>query len=184
MFLEDGAGTGYKAGVTNENMLRTSAITSAFEYHINEDEHESYSAMFSFALSGTNKCIGYIKNNNVLNLVVSEWMVAASVDTIITFKFGDSGTPGDSPATVTPVSRNAGSGTEAQVTAYLASSAANGISGLSGGSIVVGMQVRAVSPSQYYSALSGLILPKNKILTIYSSAAAAIQCGMGISFHD
>ena len=184
MFIEDGAGTGYKTGVTDENMLQTLSITSALEHYINHHNQESYSVMFPFTVSGTNKCIGYIQNNNVLDLVVSEWMVSASADTIISFKLNDSGTPGDSPATVTPVSRNAGSGTEAQVTAYVASSAANGISGLSGGSIVAGMQVRAVSPSQYYSALSGLILPKNKILTIYSSAAAAIQCGMGISFHD
>jgi len=95
-------------------------------------------------------------------------------------KLGDSGTPVGGTS-VTPVNRNAGSGNEADVTAQQGVD----ITGLSGGSVVAGAFVQGGANSMKVSIRSGLILPKNKVLTLYVvTGTAAVMVGVSANFHS
>ena len=175
---------GTPQSVNSEGRALTHCVTSTEAHHVNHHEGQAYSCGFGVTMSGTDKCIGYIKNESVLDLVIAEvTFTSATAGTMFTFKFGDTGTPANTTA-VTPVNRNAGSGNEADVTAYVTSSASDGITGMSGGSNVLVYTVGVADQSNFVSRASGYVIPKNQVMTIYCSAAAAVRAGLGINFHS
>ena len=175
---------GQPQSVNSEGRAFVHAVTSTEAHHVNHHEGQAYSCGFGVTMSGTDKCIGYIKNDSVMDMVIADVMfTSAAAGTMFTFKFGDTGTPANTTA-VTPVNRNAGSGNEADVTAYVTSSAANGITDLSGGSNLLRYTVGVANQTNHFSPESGFVIPKNQIMTIYCSAAAAVRVGLGINFHD
>ena len=184
--IEDGQGKANIAGVTDENRLKVSSMSFPLEHEINHHDGESYSIPTSVtptAGASTPTCILYIKNTSDMDMVVSEFMLAVmGTDTTVSMKLGDSGTPSNTAA-VTPVNRNAGSGNEADVTAYHGADGA-GIGGISGGSTFMGVVVRDDAPSQYYAPLSAFIVPKNKVFTLWASGNCTnLLVGVGVSFH-
>ncbi len=146
--------------VNSEGRALTHCVTSTEAHHVNHHDGQAYSCGFGVTMSGTGKCIGYIKNNSVMDLVISEVMfTSAAAAAMFTFKFGDAGTPANTTA-VTPVNRNAGSGNEADVTAYVTSSAADGITGLSGGSNIMVYTAGVADQSNHINPGSGFVIPK------------------------
>jgi len=180
MLIEDGKGTGRQAAVDSENRLMTLAISAALQQHINHDEGFCYSTFFSVTPTGAGDCFGYIKNNSDTDMVVTALMLRCASDETIQVKLGDSGTPVGGAA-VTPTNRNAGSGNEADVTALQGVD----ITGLSGGSVAAGVFVQGGVNSMKVSIRSGLIIPKNKVLTLYAvTGTAAVMVGVSCNFHS
>ena len=78
MLIEDGQGTGFTAGVNAENRLKTIAITSSIEHHINHVEGNAYSFITQQTPTASNPsgtlsgdiCFAYIKNTSTLNIVL------------------------------------------------------------------------------------------------------------------
>ena len=177
--IEDGQGNGGSAGVTGDNRLKTSSISSTREHEINHHEGQAYSVGVSLTPTGAGDCFLYLKNDNDIDMVVSEMMIYSASDEFITFKLGDSGTPVGGN-TLTPINRNAGSGNEADVTAL----SGVDITGLSGGAGVMSIFHKGGENSVRYAPISAFIVPKNKIITGYvTNGAIAINVGIGISFH-
>jgi len=174
---------GMPLSVNSEGRAFVHAVTSTEAHHANHHSGQAYSCGFGLTTIGTGKCIGYVKNDSALDLVIAEIMLtSAAAATMFTFKFGDVGTPANTTA-VTPVNRNAGSGNEADITAYVASNATDGITGLSGGSNIMAYTVGVADQSNHVNPESSFIIPKNQVMTIYCSAAAAVRVGLGINFH-
>ena len=179
LIIEDGVGTGKTVGVTEENRLKVSAVSYSSEHEVNHHDGQAYSLGSSLTPTGAGDCFLYIKNDSDTDMIITEFMLNAASDETITFKINDSGTPVGG-TTITPVNRNAGSGNAADVTAL------NGvdITGLSGGSSVMGVFLKGGETSVRIAPASTFIIPKNKVFTGYvSSGGIQIKVGMGISFH-
>ena len=173
--------------VNSEGRAFVHAVTSHEAHHSNHDDGQAYSCSFPCTDTGdVNMCIGYLKNDSDIDLIITEIMIVTGVaDTTISFRFGETGTPANTTA-VTPVNRNAGSGNLADVTAYVSDGAAAAL-GLTGGSTVFSYTVLAAGQSQHVEIISGFIIPKNKILTIFcdkDSEGADVRVGLGINFHS
>ena len=180
LIIEGGTGNGFAAGVDSENRLTVAATMQTREHEVCHHDGQSYSFMISVTPTGAGDCFFYLKNDNDMDLIISEMMMRAAADETVTFKLGDSGTPVGG-STGTPVNRNAGSGNEADVTAQYGVD----ITGLSGGSTVFGMFLEGGVSSVRVAPLSGFIVPKNKIITGYvATGAIAVMVGLGLSFHD
>ena len=180
LIIESGAGDGNAAAVDGENRLKTAATMQTTEHEICHHEGKSYSYGVSATPTGAGDCFLYVKNNSDTDMIVSEFMLRAASDETVQFKLGDSGTP-IGGSTGTPVNRNAGSGNEADVTALYGVD----ITGLSGGSNVMGVFLKGGETSVRVAPLSGFIIPKNKVITGYVvTGGIAIMTGMGISFHE
>jgi len=163
--------TGDAVQVTADYRLKVACITSTLEHQINHHDEECYSIGVSVtpnAGASTPTCILYIKNNSTTDLILSENML--SVDTtnvFVSINLGDSGTPTNTAA-VPPVNRTAGSGNTADATVYIGADG-GGIGGVTGGNAVTTIKVIAGNESRYFTSLSGIIVPKNQILTIWAS---------------
>ena len=178
--IEDGTGNGFTAEVNKENKLSTNSVISKQELHVNISEGESFTAMFSVTPTGAGDCFGYIKNGSVNNMVVATLMLRCASDEIIQVKLGDVGIPLNG-SDITLVNRNAGSGNVASVTAQQGVD----ITGLSGGGVVAGAFIKGGESSLQIEITSGLIVPKNKIISFYVvTGTAAVMVGASVYFHD
>ena len=180
LIIEDGVGTGRTVGVTEENRLKVSAVSYSSEHEVNHHNGQAYSLGSSLTPTGAGDCFLYIKNDSDTDMIITEFMLNAASDKTVSFKIGDSGTPVGG-TTITPVNRNAGSGNEADITAL------NGvdITGLSGGSSVMGVFLKGGETSVRIAPSSTFIIPKNKVFTGYvSTGGVQVKVGMGISFHN
>ncbi len=181
MFIENGgADGGYKLKINSEGQAEVRCITSELEFHANYHEQQAYSAQFIYTPTGAGNCFGYIKNNSNDDMIISALMMYAASDESFSIKLGDTGATSGG-TTVTPVNRNAGSGNLADVTCE----GGVDITGLSGGSVVAGRFIKGGETSAKVEIKSGLVVPKNKIISFYvQSGAIAIRLGVEMYFHD
>ena len=180
LIIESGADDGNAAAVDSENRLVVAATMQTREHEVCHHHGQSYSFGVAVTPTGAGDCFLYLKNDSDTDMIISEFMLRAATDETIQFKLGDSGTP-IGGSTGTPVNRNAGSGNEAAVTALYGVD----ITGLSGGSNVMGVFLKGGETSVRVAPLSGFIIPKNKVITGYVvTGGIAIMTGMGISFHE
>jgi len=178
MFIEDPS-SGDRASVTEENRLKTSAITFSSPHHINHQEGKAYAFPISVTPTGAGDCFAYITNTDDDDMIVDAFNLYVPTTEKIIFKLGDAGTASGG-SDVTPVNLNAGSGNLADVTAQTGAD----ITGLSGGSAVAGFTKKGGEDSRIYNLPPSLIIPKNKTLSIYASAGSiAIDMGVLLTFH-
>jgi len=178
--IQGGTGNGYSAKVNNQNQLATAATTVTKEHEINHSDGQAYSVIFN-TTPDAGKCFVYIKNTNDMDMIVAEMAFTnkdAANATGFSIKLGDEGTPLGG-TTVTPANRNAGSGNIADVTAKVGAD----ITGLTGGAQVGGIYLMGGTSTIRIAPASGFIVPKNKVLTVYSSASVLVSIGLGITFH-
>jgi len=177
--IEGGTGNGYSVGVNEQNQLLSLSTTITKEHEINHADGQSYSIPVTVTPTGAGDCFLYLKNNNELDLVVSELMLAADSGETIMLKLNDVGTPVGG-VDVIPANRNAGSGKIADATVY----SGTDITGMAGGVVVFGVFIKGGESSQRIAPLSGFIIPKNKVLTAYvGTGGILVRFGMGISFN-
>ena len=185
--IEDGQGSGKVVGVTEENRLKASCVTSTLEHEINHHDEQCYSVGVSIsptAGASTPVCILYVKNNSNTNMIISENMFTVDTTNVtVSLKFGDVGTPANTTAG-SAVNRNAGSGNIPDCTIYVGADS-SGITGLSGGNNVSVIKVIAGNESRYFEGVSGFIVPKNQVYTIWASGdCTGLKVGSGIHFHS
>jgi hypothetical protein len=178
MIILGGTGNGYAAGVTSENQLEVCAVTRTMDLYCNQINGISYSLILSQTPTGAGDCFCYVKNNDVNDLVISSVKLYAASDEIFVMKLDDTGTPAGGSA-VTPSNRKAGCGNVADATCE----AGNDITGLSGGDEVESIFVKGAGTSHRFEWLSGVIVPKNHIVTLYvTTGAIAVRATLSMHF--
>ena len=169
--------SGQGQSITKGGMALAKAICQTISEHANQEEKQAYSAIISKTPTGAGDCFFYITNDNDNDLVVSSLKLRSASAENVQVKLGDTGTVGGTHATLTPTSRNAGSGQEAEVTCE----SGVDITGLSGGSVVDELVVGTTMWRWQWN--SGLILPKNRTLSLYAvTGAIAINATLGFHF--
>ena len=183
MIIEDGTGNGNSAQVTDENFLKTMAITRSLENHVNQDEGQAYNALFAVNPDGAGDCILYLKNTNDADLIIEGvwWQTSAAEE--VYYNLGDTGVPVlTNGATITPANLNAGSGNSADCLCY--SNTADGavdITGLSGGRTIQSLWLTSAT-STLFNCEQDIILPKNQVFTIYCVGGDTLLRGT-LMFH-
>lgn len=178
--IEDGAGSGYKVQVNNENRLETDAVSEKISFHANKHHGSAYSVIISKTpAAGGNKCFLYIKNTSDLDMVVKSIKIRTASDERIQIKLNDIGTLAGG-TTNTPANRNAASGNIADCICQDGTD----ITGLSGGTIVDDIYFDVDLGMQKINWDSGIIVPKNQIITFYAvTSNIAILMTITIYFH-
>jgi hypothetical protein len=157
-------------------MAITKAIIQTISEYSNIDEGDAYSAVVSVTPTGAGDCFFYMINNDNRDIVVSSMKLYSASAESVQIKLGDIGTVGGTHAALIPVNRNAGSAKTADVTCE----SGVDITGLSGGSVVDDLVAGATM--WRWEWFTGLILPKNKMLSLYA-VTGAIAIKMTIGFH-
>lgn len=169
MLIDDGKGRGYKVSVTSENKMDVCSVTRTIDLYCNQMNGVSYSLVISQTPTTSGSCFCYVKNNASQDMVISSIKVYAASDEVFEVKLSDTGTPiGGTDAT--PVNRKAGCGNIAEVVCKVG----NDVTGLSGGSVVEAIPVKGGQTATRYEWLSGLVIPKNHALTIYTITGSAL----------
>jgi len=178
MQIEGGTGNGFKAKVTENNMLTTLAVTESIERHINQHDGKAFNMLIAVTPAATDDCFAYIKNGADEDLVIEGFALKLAATESIYFKLGDTGTAGGSPTTVTPANLNAGSGHVAEGTFYTDPD----ITGLSGGIEVDRYYNTSGTTSVQVNFEQDLIIPKNQTCTIWAETGT-VALHMVIYFH-
>ena len=182
-FIEDGQGSGNKAGVTSENMIKTLAITQSMEHHVNVEEGRAYHLPFVYASTGTGdstgSCFLYIKNSDEKDMVIEGFSYATTG--VIQVVKGVSGTPGGGAAIV-PSNVNFGSGRLADGTFY----GSTKITGLTKGTVVDRVYCNSANESKNFNFELDVVLPKNSVLCLYTTGIdkATYRGTFNFIFHD
>ncbi len=176
MIIRD-PGTSRGMGVNSEGYGNVASVMRPLQHHANVSCGHAYSAIIDLTPTGAGDCFFYIKNTDVLNLVMRSISLYSASAESIQVKLGDTGTVGGTHATLTPVSRNAGSGKTADATCE----SGVDITGLSGGDIVDVIQC-----TNSYNKIrwdSSLVVPKNSILSLYAvTGAVALKAVLSFLF--
>ena len=171
--------TGKGMGVGNGGFGEVAAVCRPLQHHANVSYLNAYSAIISATPTGAGDCFFYIKNGDILNLVMRSIALYSASAESIQVKLGDSGTVGGTHAALTPVSRNAGSGKIADATCE----SGVDITGLSGGSIVDVIQCTNAYDKVRWD--SSMIVPKNSIFSLYAvTGAIAINAVLSFLFLE
>lgn len=179
MEIFDGGGTGVSAKVDKNGRLKTYSVIEKEQHHANEDDGEAYSIVISKTpAAGGNNCFLYFKNNSEgLAIFTSFKLYTASAESV-QIKLGDFGTVTGGTDN-TPANRNAGSGVVADVTCQDGTD----ITGLSGGVVID--EVFGSTTMVRWVWESGIIVPKNKILTLYAvTTNIALKATLSLFFHN
>jgi len=168
--IEDGTGSGATARVDSENKLRTYSVIESDAQHSNEDNGNAYTMLIyntsnnpNPSVGETSPCIGYIKNGSDNLLVIEKIKCWAETAEAIEIYINQSGTPTNT-TTYNPLNMNLGSGSTADGTFYTGTN----IGGISGGNLLDRLRVPADNNNHDYILTPSLIIPKNKIMTIYA----------------
>jgi len=179
--LENGVGDGgYQVRVTKDNMLTTLATVIKMKHYVNHIHALAFNLVFSQTASSVNDCILYIKNGNILDMIVHNVAVDVPTDEIIEIKLNDIGTPVGG-SIVTPSNLNAGSNNVAEGVYQ----GGNDITGLSGGVSTKKIKFKGGESTKSYSFDHDIIIPKNRILTLYCVNGSILVNGMlSFYFHE
>ena len=174
MLIEDGTGSGKTAGVNVENRLKTVAVTSSSEHHINHEEGMSFSFITQQtpsyddpSNSSGDICFAYIKNTDTIDLCLEEIDIrlgGTGQSEIIKVLGNTDGSPVGGN-TITPANLNLGSGKEADGIFQAGSE----ITGLSGGTELHRIYIGSSNTSETFNFGQDIIVPKNNIITLWAT---------------
>jgi hypothetical protein len=159
--IEDGTGDGYQAKVNSKNMLNTNAITQSVKYYINR-QGNFYSCTVTVTASGAGDCFFYLKNTDDPDLIIQRLSVHAASNEVIKGYLNDSGTPVGGTNYV-PINRNGGSANLCDCDAQYGVN----ITGMSGGHNFDNFHIAADNHTHTYRWEAGVMVPKNRIFTLY-----------------
>jgi len=178
MFIEDGKGRGYNAEVDERNYLHTYTVLETVEENRNEHGQAYRIILENLVPTGNGACICYIQNSESEILSLSNIKVRSTIDELFELKLNDVGTPVGGTVT-TPINLNAGAGTTLSATVQKGS----GITGLSGGSVADLIFVKGGENTQSYEWESHIMLPTNKVATLYTAATGSPRLDITIACH-
>ncbi len=179
MRIDDGSGNGYSAAVDKNNKLLTHATVETIEHKVNHDKGRAYQLLFQQTATAGNDCILYMKNMNDDSIVLEGIKLRAAGNEIIELKINDSGIPSGG-SDVSPVNCNAASGNIADGIFQIG----DDITGLSGGDVVERIYVPNDNNTKICNFEMDIILPRNRVLTIYCVTGAIEVDGTLIFFYN
>ena len=178
MIIEDGKGSGIKAAVDFEGMLRTHAVIQTMERHTNDEHGTAFQVPFSQSPTAADDCFFYLCNNSDETQIIIEgcWIGfndATAVDVEMYFKINDKGTRNTATA-LTPANCNGGSGMSADCTCEKGADLDGGAATLTGGTEFF----RILNTTQdlqttMFNFEQDVILPKNATITMWATDAGA-----------
>ena len=189
MQIEDGTGSGKTAGVNADNKLEVVAITASTEHETNHHNGLAFNVLFEQTPleqnpsidSTVESCIFYMQNTSEIDMTiegVTHRLAGTVLVDILEIRGGETGVP-IGGATVTPVNLNLSSGNSA-IGIFLAG---DDITGLSGGVVLQRIYI-ASDGSQYHNFDQDIIVPRNRIITIYSmTPVAQISATVSFNYH-
>lgn len=194
VFIEDGQGAGYKAGVNSANRVRVSASTFSDE-HRNSEAGNAYflntaSTADTLTLDdGNSYYMLYLRNDSNSQTIVIEKVLASTDTTGIVMKWlrNPTLTTAGANNVVTPVNMNFGSNRTANGTFYSwDETGSTGITGISGGSVV---NTFIVGTGFNVFPIDGAILltPNTSfaiVLTNNTGGAVEVECGVRMYYED
>ena len=178
--IEDGIGKGYQAKVNDENMLATYSIIDSKEAHTNIVHGASYNMLFSQTPSAAADCFLYIKNEDDHTMILEGIAANVATDEYIEVVLNDVGTPVGGTS-VTPTNLNAGVNNVADGTFQTGPD----ITGLSGGNTAFRIFYEGGAATKYFNFDQDIIVPKNRILTLYCvTGSILIEGFLSFFFHE
>ena len=175
MIIEDGTGTGKKAGVDAENRLQTASLVISQDQAINEERGEVWSIPFEgLDPAAANDYVLYIKNTGESTLQVSDVRIMADTAATQVEIHVVTGTAGGSLTDITAVSRTVGSAASPE--ADLKSSA--DITGITGSGVLFFIQCDTVNREYHLRTSSKIRIPKGKAIAILVETATANVTGV------
>jgi hypothetical protein len=177
--IEDGSGDGYRAKVDGANRLFVSSISESLEHHTNTIHGDSYNLIFSLTATTSGSCVLYIKNSGDENIIFESIMLRSASLEIVEIKINNVGTPVGG-TTATPANLNAGSNRQAYGTFLVGSN----ITGLTGGITIFRYFINDGGSSSEYNFDQDIILPKNRILSMYFTNSGIQVDGFLSFFFD
>lgn len=164
--------------INSDNQGEVNGVALEESLFVNKEKQESYSAVIAATPTGAGDCFFYMTNENDLSLIITDIRLQSATAESVQVKLGDSGTVGGTHAALTPVNRTSESGKAAQVT----TESGVDITGFSGG--LIADLVYGGATMVIYEWKSGLIVPKNKIISLYAvTGAVAIKATLGFYFR-
>ena len=183
MFIDDGKGSGRRAGINDENRLLTDSVSASVEHHINHHDGLSFNVVIDQAPTAANDCIFYMENTDEKDLIVEGVMLSVTGAAEIYFQVDATGTR-NSATDVTPVNLNRGSGKTATGNFEYGADLDGGAATLAGGTEVDRYIIRAAKDSTIYNFEQDLVLPKSRTLSIWSSSTETINATIFFNYHD
>ncbi len=178
MKIQDGTGSNYEAKVDSNKRLNTFSVSVDTQHDVNHNTGECYSIVVSKTPTGAADVFLYVKNTSEDDLVITSLKLYTASAESVQIKLGDTGTP-VSGSTNAPVNRNTDSGKTFSGTVL---DGVN-ITGLSGGAVVD--EVFGSTTMNKWGWSSGLILPKNGILSLYAvTGGVALKCTLSCNFQS
>ena len=140
MMMEDGTGSGYKAGVNSLNQQKTRGICSLYHQFVSCEHEQAYIAPLgteakpTLTVTATGGYMMYLKNTSTeYNAIIARITVSASALMLITImKNPTIGSLGNETAII-PVNKNFASGKVADVDVYGWDEVGDQITGVTGG---------------------------------------------------
>jgi len=174
-----GANNGRFMDVSDGNRAKFYGVTESEEWFANESCGCAFSLVLAQTPTAAGDCFCYIKNTSSESLIISSIKANVPTDEAIIVKLGDVGTPAGG-ATATPANRNAGSGETITGTVE----AGNDITGLTLGVTVDRLSYNAAESTLKISWGSGIVVPENKVLTLYAEVGAIlINATLSMHYH-
>jgi len=185
MIIQGGRGTGWSAGVNEENRLITEAVNTSAEHHVNHYSRLSFNSVFEITTENVaTRCFYYLKNSDDTDISVEGLTIALDKATEITVELGNIGDP-DSGTAVTPVNLNVGSGNVADGTFEVGEDLGNAGATLTGGATCERYVYTAALQSTTLNFEQDIIVRKNSVLTLWSSVAQVkVQGTLIFNYHN
>lgn len=175
MQIEDGEGTGIKAGVDKENRLKVFGVSEPVDRHVNRTEGKCWSVSFeAVTAAGANDYFFYLKNTGNETYTITEIRISSSVATKIDFDHV-SGTPTYVTGTDCAITnKNLGSSVSPDVSCKYDTD----ITGLTDEGLLFFQQCAVVDTIYNLSTSSNIILAPGQAIALKRVAATGAVTGV------
>ncbi len=189
MLIEDGTGSGRTAAVNIDNKLEVAAVVATAEHFANHASGLAFNACVEAtpiatdpSSGDTRTCIFYMKNGSEVDITIEGIDIrlggTGEEDVIEVVGRDNEGEP-IGGTTVIPANLNLGSGNTAEGVFLKGSN----ITGISGGEILQKIWVTS-NGTKSYNFNQDIILPKNRVLTVYSrNSVAELDVTVSFNYH-
>lgn len=183
MQIEDGKGSGTKAGVNSQFRLLVSAIVGTIEHDANHTSELAFNVLFSQAPTANDDAIFYMENDSDVDMTVEGVILSVSAACEVYIQVGDTGVR-NSPTLLTAVNLNVGSGKEAQGE-FEVGADLEGVTPFESGKEIERYVFRTAIDSRDYNFNQDVIMKKNRTMTIWcDTASVTVTATVIFNYHN
>jgi hypothetical protein len=177
--ITDGKGTGFLAGVSNENRLMIAGPTTSKEHHTNVNYQDAYNTIFSVTPTDSTSAFLYIKNECACQLVCEGFNIRCASDEIVRIAIGVIGTPvGGSD--IVPANLYAGSSKKAIGTFQQGGA----ITGVTNGITIGDYYIAGSNDSKFRNFDADIVIPQNQAMSFTALTSAIEISGFLVMWYD